>query len=291
MIDYQVVKNWVFDDVRCVYTARDSMLYALAIGLGAEPTDPYQLRYAYEKNLQAVPTMATIMGAPGAWWRDSRTGADAVKLVHGEQGLRLIRPLSVNGNLIAKNRVHSLSDKGEGRGAIGVVMRDLVDAETGELVAQSRNVSFLRGDGGFSAVSGISDPFPEPLPRMPEEPAHLTIQLSTLPQAALLYRLTGDLNPLHADPEVASAAGFRQPILHGLCTYGMACHAVLRAVLRYDAARLRALAVRFTAPVYPGEDVHFELWRVDAGTMRLRARVNARNAIVLDNGVVEIDSQ
>jgi acyl dehydratase len=193
--------------------------------------------------------------------------------VHGEQSLRIFRPLHAQGCLIARNRVHSLSDKGEGRGAIGVVLRDLVDEGTGELVAQSRNVSFLRGDGGFSALGGVSDPFPDPLPSMPEGPADLII----------------DLNPLHADPEIAAAAGFGQPILHGLCTFGMACHAVLRAALSYDATRLRAIATRFTAPVYPGEEIRFELWQIDDRTLRLRARVVARDAIVLDNGVIEID--
>lgn len=289
MIDYHVVKAWTFDDTHYSYTERDSILYALGLGLGANPLHPGQLRYVYEKGVHAVPTMATIMGAPGAWWRDPRTGANAVKLVHGEQHLRLIRPLPAHGTLIAKNRVHSLTDKGEGRGAIGVVTRDLIDAATGELLAQGKNLSFLRGDGGFSAISGISDPLPEPLPSVPERHADFVVDLPTLPQAALLYRLTGDFNPLHADPEIAAAAGFRQPILHGLCTYGMACHAVLQAVLDYEAVRLRALAVRFTAPVYPGEEIHFEFWRISEGVLRLRARVNARNVVVLDNGVVEIN--
>jgi acyl dehydratase len=289
MIDYHVVKSWKFEDVRYPYTARDSMLYALSVGLGVEPTDRGQLRYVYEKDLHAVPTMATVMGAPGAWWRDPRTGANALKLVHGEQSLRIIRPLPAQGCLIARNRVHSLSDKGKGRGAIGVVLRDLLDEATGELVAQSRNVSFLRGDGGFSAFSGASDPLPDQLPSMPEGPADIVVDISSLPQAALIYRLTGDLNPLHADPAIATAAGFTQPILHGLCTYGMACHAVLRAALSYDARRLRAIAARFTAPVYPGEEIRFELWQVDDQTLRLRARVMARDAIVLDNGVIETD--
>lgn len=292
MIDYHVVKAWAFDDTHYSYTERDSILYALSLGLGADPMHSGQLRYVYEKGLLAIPTMATVMGAPGAWWRAPRTGADALKLVHGEQHLRLLRPLPTHGTMIAKNRVQSLTDKGESRGAIGVVTRDLIDAATGELVAQGKNLSFLRGDGGFSAISGASDPLPEPLPCVPERPADFVVDLPTLPQAALLYRLTGDFNPLHADPELAAAAGFRQPILHGLCTYGMACHAVLRAALDYDASRLRALAVRFTSPVYPGEEIHFELWRVNDGMLRLRARVNARdarNAVVLDNGVVEID--
>lgn len=234
--------------------------------------------------------MASILGAPGVWWRDPRTGADAVRLVHGEQHLRIRKPLPPRGELIARNRVHSLTDKGPGRGAIGVVVRELIDAASGEVIAEGRNVSVLRGDGGFSEVSGESDPPPQPLPPVPAGPPDLGIALASLPQSALLYRLTGDENPLHADLEVAAAAGFGRPILHGLCTYGMACHAVLRGCLDYDATRLRGLSVRFTAPVYPGETVHFDLWREQDGrTLRLRGRVEERAAVVLDNGVVIVE--
>jgi acyl dehydratase len=289
MINYHVVKNWSFDEVQYRFTARDSMLYALAIGMGGDPTESGELRFTYEKNLQAVPTMATLVGAPGAWWRDPRTGADATKLVHGEQRLRLLRPFPTHGALIARNRVQSLTDKGPGKGALGVVLRDILDAESGEILAQGTNLSVLRGDGGFSAGSGESDPPPATLPAMPDSPPNTVVELPTLPQSALIYRLTGDMNPLHADPDAALKAGFERPILHGLCTYGMACHAVLRAYLDYDAPRFRALAVRFTAPVYPGDVLRFECWRDLGKTIRLRARVTARHVIVLDNGVAEID--
>jgi acyl dehydratase len=219
------------------------------------------------------------------------TGADALRLVHGEQHLRFHLPLPVSGTVVVSNRVQSLTDKGPGKGAIGVVLRAIRDAQTGALLAESRNVSVLRGDGGFSAGHGLSDPAPEPLPKMPERAPDLEVDLPSLQQAALLYRLSGDFNPLHADPDVASAAGFDRPILHGLATYGMAAQAVLRAVIDHDAARLRALAVRFTAPVYPGETVRVQLWRESAQVLRLRARVEARGRVVLDQGVVEIAAQ
>lgn len=290
MIDYQVVKNWTFDDAEHRYTERDSMLYALAVGFGADPLSGGELRYTYEKNLQVVPSMATVIGAPGAWWRDPRTGADATKLLHGEQRLRLFGPLPPSGTLTAVNRVQSLTDKGAGKGAVGVVSRDIRDVRSGRLLAQSTNVSMLRGDGGFSAAGGYSDPAPEPLPPMPARACDTHVELPTLRQSALLYRLTGDLNPLHADPEVAARAGFVRPILHGLCSYGMACHAVLRAYLDYEASRLRSLAVRFTAPVYPGDVLRFEFWRgTDERTLRLRGRCEARGVTVLDHGLVEID--
>ncbi len=288
MLDYQACKNWVFPDIVHQYTERDTMLYALGLGMGSDPVNAGDLRFVYEKLLQALPTMATVMGSPGIWWRDPRTGADPVRLVHGEQDIRMFKPLAPSGILTARNRVVSLTDKGAGKGAIAVLLRTLVD-ESGDTVAESRNVTFLRGDGGFSESSGVSDPGPAPLLALPERPADIEVSYLTRPEAALIYRLSGDVNPLHADPEIASKAGFDRPILHGLCTYGMAARAVIQEVLGYQAAGLKRLAVRFTSPVWPGETVRYELWREGASTLRLRASVDARSVVVLNNGIVEID--
>jgi acyl dehydratase len=289
MLDYHVCKNWTFPDIVHHYTERDTMLYGLGLGFGADPMDRGALRFVYEKNLQPVPTMATVMGSPGIWWRDPKTGADFVKLVHGEQDVRLLRPLAPQGTLIARNRVLSLTDKGAGKGALAVVLRSLIDEASGQTVAESRNATFLRGDGGFSEVSGISDPGPEPLPAVPTRPADLEASYATRPEAALIYRLSGDVNPLHADPDVAAKAGFERPILHGLCTYGMGARAVIEKVLDFEAARLTRFAVRFTSPVWPGETVRYELWRESDTLLRLRASVDARQAVVLNNGLVEIN--
>lgn len=288
MLNYDVCKNWKFDDISVVYTERDTMLYALGIGMGAEATDAGQLRYVYEKELQAVPTMAAVLGSPGSWMRTPSTGVDFFKLVHGEQDVRLFKPLPSQGNLIARSRVHSITDKGPGKGAVVVVLRELMDAASGEAIAQIRQLTFLRGDGGFSAQSGVSDAAPEALPAIDERPADIEVSLPSLEQAALIYRLSGDYNPLHAEPEFATKAGFARPILHGLCTYGMACHAVLRSVCDYDATRFKRLAARFTSPVYPGETIRFEIWKDVPGVLRLRAHVDARSVIVLNNGVVEL---
>jgi acyl dehydratase len=288
MLDYHACKNWRFDDIVHRYTERDTMLYALGLGLGGDPMHRGELRFVCEGPVQAVPTMATVMGSPGIWWRDPRTGADPVKLVHGEQDLRLMKPLPAAGTLVARNRVQSITDKGPGKGAIAVLVRELFD-ERGEPIAESRNVTFLRGDGGFGATTGVSDAGPEPLPAVPERPADIEVAYRTLPQAALLYRLSGDYNPLHADPDFAARAGFDRPILHGLCTYGMGARAVIDKVLGFDAARLRRIAVRFTAPVWPGETVRYELWRDGDRVVRLRATVDARKSVVLANGLVEIE--
>jgi len=287
-LNYQAVKNWDFGDIVQAYTRRDTMLYALGVGLGADPLDPGQLRYAYEKDLCALPTMAAVLGSPGFWWRDPRTGADWVKLVHGEQHIRLFHPLPPEGTVVARNRVLSLTDKGPGKGAIAAIRRDIFDQASGVQLAECMQVAFLRGDGGFSATAGVSDPGPEAMPAVPGRPADIEVDLPILEQAALIYRLSGDYNVLHADPDVARAAGFPRPILHGLCTFGMGAHALLRECCSYDAGRLCRLSVRFTAPVYPGETLRFQIWKEGGGLLRLRARVALRDVTVLDNGLIEL---
>lgn len=288
MLNYQAVKNWDFGEIVQTYTQRDTMLYALGIGMGADPMDEGQLRFVFEKNLQAVPTMAAVLGSPGFWWRNPETGADWVKLVQGEQHVQLLKPLPVEATVVARNRVVSITDKGKGKGAIAVILRDIFDQASGDLLARNKMVTFLRGDGGYSEQAGVNDPGPEPLPPVPERASDVVVELSSLEQAALIYRLSGDYNTLHADPEVAAAAGFRRPILQGLCTYGMAAHAVLRSCCGYDAPRYKSMAIRFTSPVYPGETVRFEIWRESDSRLQLRARVDARDVVVLNNGVVEL---
>jgi acyl dehydratase len=288
MLNYEAVRHWDFGSISHAYTQRDTMLYALGLGMGADPLDEGELRFVFEKELQAVPTMATVLGSPGFWWRDARTGASWVKLVHGEQTVRLFKPLPVAATLVATNRVLSITDKGEGKGAIAVIERELRDEQSGDVLAQGRSVTFLRGDGGYSKLGGQSDPAPEPLPSVPDRPCDIEVALPTLERQALIYRLSGDYNTLHADPSVARTAGFERPILHGLCTYGMAAHALLRTVCKYDAARIRSVAVRFTAPVMPGETVRFQFWDAGNGVFHLRANVDARNAVVLNNGLVEL---
>ena len=288
MLNYEVVKNWPIEDVTQTYSERDVMLYALGLGLGGDPLDAQQLRYVYEKDLQAMPTCAAAFAWPKSWMRDPRTGIDYLKLVHGEQDVRFVRPMPVAGTIVSKTRVSRISDKGAGKGAIVELMRDILDASTGEQLALVRQVSFLRGDGGFSSKSGQSDAPPEALPPVPERAPDAEYVFSTGAHAALVYRLSGDANPLHADPEVASKAGFARPILHGLATYGIAGYAAIRMFAGNDATRLKRLALRLTSPVFPGEQVRFQFWRDSDTRLQLRARVDARDVVVLNNGIVEI---
>lgn len=282
-IDPERLLNWPFEDLEHTYTEKDTILYALGVGAGSDPLDGKQLRFVYEENLRALPTMAVVLGYPGFWLKNPETGVDWTKVLHGEQGLQVFRPLPAAGTVIGRSRVTDLIDKGAGKGAILYIERDIIDKATGELLCKVTGSSFLRGDGGFGGKSG---PTPKPHP-MPERAPDLTVALPTLPQAALIYRLSGDYNPLHADPEVAASAGFRAPILHGLCTYGVVGRALVDAIGDGDPDSMRRMDVRFTSPVYPGETVVTEIWRGEGGGVSFRARVRERDVVVINNGYAE----
>jgi acyl dehydratase len=204
-------------------------------------------------------------------------------MLHGEQRLVVHHPLPSAGTLVASNRVAGVVDKGAGRGALVYTVRELHDAVTGTLLATQTSTSFCRGDGGFG---GPAAPVLEPHP-VPAREADAFIDMRTLPQQALLYRLNGDLNPLHAAPAAARVAGFDRPILHGLCTLGVAGHALVRLLCDGDPHRLRALDARFSSPVFPGETIRVSAWHEADGRAAFRAHVVERGACVLDNGRCE----
>jgi len=294
-IDYQHLKQRAFAPVQQRYTERDSMLYALSLGLGNDPLDASALPFTYEGaagGLRALPSQAVVLGYPGFWAREADTGIDWVRLLHGEQRMRLHRPLPASAEVVGHNRITHLTDKGEGKGAIMVTERQLLTREGG-LLATVQQVSFLRGDGGYSLLQG-GQPSDAPLPALRPTPEERAPDFSDTqqirPEAALLYRLMGDLNPLHADPAVARKAGFERPILHGLASYGLVAHAVLRQCGDRNPARLKALDIRFAAPVYPGETLVTEIWRQHGQPcqLQLRARVLERDKVVLSHGFAEL---
>ena len=272
-----------FAPVEHAYTARDAILYALGIGLGADPMDRGQLRYVYEDGLAVLPTMANILGYPGFWAREPDAGIDWRRVVHAEQSFVLHRPLPPAGRVIGRTRLTAFQDKGATKGALLGTERTVEDAGTGEVLATVGSVAMLRGDGGSGVTSGTLPP-PHAVPA--RAPDHIC-DLPTLPQAALIYRLSGDLNPLHADPAVALAAGFTRPILHGLATMGVACHAILRTVLDYESSRIGAMRVRFTAPVLPGDTIRTHIW-CDASKISFRSTTAGRDVVVLDCGLMEL---
>lgn len=282
-IDAEKLKSWPFADLEHTYTARDTMLYALGVGAGADPVDAADLAFVYENGLKALPSMALVLGYPGFWLKEQNTGVDWTRLLHGEQGMVLHRPLPPAATVIGRTRVTGLVDKGADKGALLFSARDVFDKATGELLATLTATTFLRGDGGFGGPSG---PVPAPH-KVPERAPDAVLDLPTLPQAALIYRLSGDYNPLHADPKVAAAAGFPRPILHGMCTFAVACRALLKLGCDNDPARLKSMNARFSAPVFPGETIRTEMWR-DGDVLSFRCSVVERGIKVLDNGRAEV---
>jgi acyl dehydratase len=265
---------------RFSYGDRETMLYALGIGMGRDPLDENELAYVFERPgaaLKTVPSFATVL-ARVPLLKDC--GFDYTKVVHGEQRLKLHRTLPPAGELIADARVTEAYDKGAGKGAVIYTETTVRSAADGQPVYTLLSVTFARGDGGFGGPAG-SGPAPHALPaRAPDG----SVTLETRKDQALLYRLSGDRNPLHADPVLARRVGFRAPILHGLCTYGTACRALLKEVAAYDHTRITGFDVRFSAPVYPGESIATDYW-VDGKVVSFRCRVPEReNAVVINNG-------
>ena len=267
------------------YTSKDCMLYALGIGLGHDPMNEDELPFVYEKNLKVLPTMAAVLGYVGFWARDRDTGIDWVKIVNGEQGVILHKPLAGEGTVIGRQRIVEVIDKGAGKGALVFSERKVSDKATGDLIATVTQTTFCRADGGFG---GPPRQAPEPHP-LPTRAPDAVCDLGTRPEAALIYRLSGDRNPLHAEPAFAKQAGYPRPIMHGLGNFGFAGHAVLKTMCGYDPAKLIAFACRFTAPVFPGETLRTEMWR-DGAVVSFRTRVVERDAIAVNNGRAEVKS-
>jgi acyl dehydratase len=265
------------------YGPKDVMLYALGLGLGQDPLNENELAFVYEKNLKVLPTFALVQGYSPYWLRNPATGVNWTKVVHGEQGLKLHKPVMTEGHVIGKTRIVEAIDKGEGKGALVFSERKVTDKASGELLATLTQTTFCRADGGFG---GPKREAPGPH-AVPERSPDIVCDLPTRPEMALIYRLSGDINPLHAEPEFAKAAGFPRPILHGLATFGVAGHALLKSVCGYDPARLAAIAGRFSAPVYPGETIRTEIWR-DGAVASFRARVVERDVVAINNGRAEI---
>jgi acyl dehydratase len=283
-IDYLKLKNLQFADVARTYTAQDTILYALGIGFGSDPTSAPDLRYLLEDRLIAFPTQATVLGLTPGWLADPELGVDYLKVLHGEQRLTLHRPLPAQGTVKCKTRVVEVIDKGEGRGAIVINERVLYETPGDARLATVITSSFCRANGGFGGpVRRGHDPHPLP----EEDPQEVEDYVSSR-RSALIYRLSGDLNPIHADPEVARRAGFKEPIMHGLCTYAIAGRAVVAKYCNQDPTRLRSLDVRFSAPAYPGETLRVELWR-SGRIVSFRMRALERNVLILNNGRAEFD--
>jgi acyl dehydratase len=254
------------------WTSSQVLLYHLALGAGADPLDPNELRYTTEDDLHVLPAFAVVAPTVTAFRRPAveypGISIDLAKVLHASQRLDLHQPLPTDGSARSVTRVAGVYDKGT---AAVVVTETTVTGTDGAPLWTNTSSIFARGEGGFGGDRGPSGP-PGPPAR---EPDAVLVTL-TVPQQALWYRLLGDRNPLHSRPEFAAQAGFPRPILHGLCTYGMVCKAVVDAELGGDVTRVAAYGVRFAGIVFPGETLRTSVWRED-GRLVLVTTVDERD--------------
>ena len=266
------------------WTERDTLLYALGVGAGTGDL-AYTTENSHDTPQQVLPTFAVIccMGFAAAPLVGSFNWG---MLLHGSQEIRLSAPLPASGSLSVVAEVADIQDKGAGKNAIIILRARGTDPATGAQVAETLTTLVIRGDGGFGGQPGQRAAAPE----FPDREPDARIALPTRDDQALIYRLSGDRNPLHSDPWFArEMAGFPTPILHGLCTYGVTGRALLAELAGGQAARLTAVAARFSAPVFPGETLTTSIWRTESGRAVYRTEAadpdgsNAR--VVLDDGV------
>jgi acyl dehydratase len=263
------------------YGDREVMLYAYGIGMGGDPMDEKELAFVNEaaaapRPLKVVPTFASV----AAWGAGpGEMNLNRVMVVDGERDITFHKPLSTAAHITADSSVLAAFDKGKDKGAV-IRHQTVLKNSDGEPLATLVASRFACGDGGFG---GPSEGQPEPH-AVPSRTPDRMIDISTRPDQALIYRLCGDRNPLHSDPEFAKRAGFPRPILHGMCTYGITCRGILQTYADYDPTAFKRHAARFSSPVYPGEIVTLEMWK-DGNVISFEAKVKARGVAVIKNGM------
>jgi len=276
-VDYEKLIALREERVPHRYEERDSLLYAVSIGMGRDPLDKRELLYLFENYpLRTIPTQAVVVARQKLIWD---VGLDVGKFLHAEQRLTIHRPLPTAASLLADAWVSEVYDKGTEKGSILEIQGVVREADIEDPLFSWSSLIFARGDGGIGGSSRKS-PAAHPIPdRAPD----VVAVAETRPDQALLYRLNGDRNLVHVDPDLARSAGFHQPILHGACTYAIACREVLKHVCDYDHTRIRTFDVRFTAPVFPGEHVQTEIW-IEGEVVSFRSSAVERGIRVLDHG-------
>jgi len=281
MLNQDALLNYQIPPVRQTLSPRDAAFYALSCGMGADPMDQGQLDYVdFHRPLKVLPSMPAVLCYTRNLLTRPEFGIDAVKIVHGEEHVTLHAPLPATAKLIGQGKITQLIDKGEGRGAVAALTREIFDETANTHIATVTSTVFMRGDGGFG---GTNHPTAAP-PKTPDTPPDFTVELPTRPEQALYYRLNGDENPLHADPGFAARAGFPRPILHGLCTFGIVTHAILKTLASYNPAQIKSIGCRFSSPVFPGETITTDIWHNGA----FRARVASRGAVVVNHGLAMV---
>jgi acyl dehydratase len=277
-LDYDELMATEIIDLPLSYDNSEAILYALSIGMARNPLDSKELPYVYEQGptFKVVPTLATVlvpdMFPPGLGW-------DFKQVLHSEQRMQLYRPLPEKADLLINKRVSAAYDWGPRKGALLLFEAEGRLASDDTVLFTLGCTVMARGDGGFGGPMG-KGPRPH---RAPRRDPDLSCDIETREDQALLFRLTGDRNPLHADPAVATEAGFEVPILHGMCSYGIACCAVLKTICDYDYTLIESFDARFTAPVFPGDVITTDMWQ-DGNIVSFCCSVKDREQIVLRNG-------
>lgn len=265
------------------WDSKDSLLYAVGVGCG-----PDDLAFATENSMdveqRVLPTQAVVLGTLGGGVFDKVGTFNPAMLVHGEQGVTLHREIPVAGTLRATTTIAAMHDKGEGKAGIIVLETESVLADSGEPLFTTTMSAVIRGEGGFGGERGPSVDKSGPPERDPDH----SVTLQTREDQALIYRLSGDRNPLHSDPKFAELAGFPRPILHGLCTFGFTGRALLSELCGNDPARFKAINGRFSSPVFPGEALTVNMW-TDGGTAVFQT-LGDDGRVVLDGGTCEFDA-
>lgn len=268
------------------WTERDTLLYALGVGAGTKDL-AFTTENSHDIEQQVLPTYAVI--ACPAWGAIGEVGSfNFGMLLHGSQQIRLHAPLPPSGKLDVHCEVVDIQDKGEGKNAILVVKGTGTDPDTGQVIAESVSTAVLRGEGGFGGQPGTRPTAPQ----IPDREPDAKVALPTTEDQPLIYRLSGDRNPLHSDPWFAkNLAGFPKPILHGLCTYGVAGRVLVAELGGNDAGRIRAVGARFTSPVFPGETLTTSVWRTEPGHAVFRTEASgadgSNSRLVLEDGTAE----
>ena len=283
-LDYEKLINWQEPEIIQRYSTQDTILYGLSLGCGSNPVDENDLCFVYEKKLKAIPSMATILASPWGWLYRAQVGINPTLAVHGFQGIHLYKSLPVATEVGSILKVTGIEDKGANRGAVVWFERNLYETKSGDLLATIEASMFCRGDGGCGATKHDQE-HPQ-IKERPNRPPDYTRHYVTLAQSALIFRRHGDLNPIHADPLAALNAGFEKPILHGLCTYGMATKAILETCCDSNPQHLKSISTFFSAPVFPGDAIDFRIWLNDNWAY-FEADVRLRDVVVLKSGSAE----
>lgn len=276
-IDLDAALGAEFGAVEFSWNATDVQLYNLALGAGSDPMDPRELSYVVDRTPQVLPTFGCVAASfdavdpPKVSWPG--IDIDLAKILHASERVSVPAPLPPSGRARSVSRIVGVWDKGK---AAVVDLETTVTDTDGELLWTQQRSIFARGEGGFGGERGPSGPGGPP-----ERDPDLQVDIPVLPQQALIYRLCGDRNPLHSDPEFAAGAGFDQPILHGLCTYGMTCKAIVDAALDGDAGAVRSFGARFAGVVFPGETLRAQLWTEGDSVLATVTAPGRDDAVVL----------